>query len=250
MARPLEQAMMMAYGGLPPPFDGLNPTFAGGISRKLKTAYAGVFYTASAGLMTVLNDQSGFVRDLGAAGSNRPSTAFIGALPAIQFDGVSNVLGSAINMSTFVGLSTGYMIATVKLNNFNLGTPSYNAAPIFCDVSENMGMHFSGTNPNGTFWAEVWSGGLNQTGVPVVLNTPYVCEWRHDAGVLYSRLNGTNEQSTPAGVGAATGTLLMGGRNFTIDGYIIEAATFDTIPTLAQRNALVQNLGHWCGAAV
>jgi hypothetical protein len=61
-------------------------------------------------------------------------------------------------------------------------------------------------------------------------------------------VNGANETSV------ADGNTLMIGTSFRmggiIDGLIYEAATFATVPTLAQRDAMVQAFGRYIGAAV
>jgi hypothetical protein len=87
--------------------------------------------------------------------------------------------------------------------------------------------------------------------VPIGGN-PCVIEWRHEGGLIYQRVNGANETSTASGnTSDLTGSLRMGGNALTdrfFNGKVFEAMIYSTVPTLAERNAIVNDMMIWVGA--
>jgi len=223
------------------PFDSLSPTGLWSASRKLKSSYgSGLYYVASGGLVDTLYDQSGNARNVTAAGSSRPTATTVGSIAALQYDGVNNNL-AAITMSNFIGTSAGYMIVTARASS--IPGSSY----LVTGTGGNSNMVLSSTGP--TYISQGYDGGYkNTTGISISAGTTYVFEWRLSGGVLYSRVNGGTENSIAVGTLSSLGDLRLGHSSFA--GYILEAATFATEPTLSERNALVQAMGTYAGASV
>jgi hypothetical protein len=87
--------------------------------------------------------------------------------------------------------------------------------------------------------------------VPIGGN-PCVIEWRHEGGQIYQRVNGANETSVASGnTSDLTGVLRMGSNTFTgsfFNGKIFEAMIYSTVPTQAERDAIVSDMMIWVGA--
>jgi hypothetical protein len=92
-------------------------------------------------------------------------------------------------------------------------------------------------------------------GEQITIGTPYVVEFRHEAGVIYQRINNGVESSKASGNSALTAAFRMfagwGSSSMYFQGRIFELVTFSTsIPTAEQRAALVTNMGNWIGATI
>ena len=231
---------------LSPPLDGLSPTAAWSASRKLLTAYGGAFYTPTGTPTTVsaFLDQSGNSRDLTPPVSNGP---LIGATSPISFlyngAGAANTFlnSGALTASSFISNTAAYMIVSMQVSAFTTNTTYYANAQILQDNGQNYGLTVGGTGSSGTVYADTYSPFVSVSGI--ALNTPYVLEFRIDSGTLYLRVNGGGEVSVGASTAQGMGVLNLGGKYLSNchDGYIWEAATFNTVPTLAQRDAMAAN---------
>jgi len=231
----------------PPPLNLLSPTAAWSASRQLLSAYSGPFYNLTSGKVDTLYDQSGNSRDLTqGTGAFRPTAHTSTAAPALYFAG-SNQLAVTAALSSFITATTGYMIASVKNFNFLTHNPTQPYANAFAliDNPQNFGITFDSNSGSPLFYA-VNNGALAGS---VLAGVPYVLEVRHESGVLYNRINGSGETSASDGNTLMNGTIMrMGGGAY--NGLIYEAATFATVPTLAQRDAMVQAFGQYIGASV
>jgi hypothetical protein len=253
-ARPVMAALLAAAFGPGAPFlDGLSPTGAWSPSRKMKTAYGGALYSLTSGDVQTLYDQSGNARDFGApgGGGTLPSLDTSTAVAALRYDGAADWLkGGAL--SNFITATDAYMICSFKATGFATDTAtSYLNAALFQDDG-NIGTTTRANAGSPLLYSTNWGGGQSVQH-SIVANTAYVVETRHQGGVLYQRLNGANEQSIASGNTALSADFLnLGGRSLSTAhmGLIYEAVIFSTIPTLAERNALVQAMGSYVGASL
>ncbi len=146
------------------------------------------------------------------------------------------------------------MICSVKIASFPTDNPNgYNNAAVMSDQGQNACLTLSNNGGSPIVIANNWTGGAHQVSAPVAAGTVYVFEWRHEGGVLYLRVNGTGEVLTGAGDTIPIGGFfILGGRFLSVSysGLIYEAATFNVVPNLATRDALVQSFGTYVGAAV
>lgn len=233
--------------GAAPPLDGLTSTGAWSPSRKLYTSFGGSYYTLGTGV-SVLSDQSGNSRDLSnGTGSKQPTISGLGML----FDGNDDYLTSSAAFSNFITATDGYMIVTCKPTGFPTDNSSAFANSIVIESTpQNADMTVRNNGGSPIYYV---GSDPNYLSTSVVANTIYVMEWRHEGGVLYQRTNGAGEISMSAGNTNVSGNLNLGGRSsssISFQGIIYEAVTFSTVPSLSDRNALVQKLGLYVGASV
>lgn len=234
-------------GGGPPPLDGLSPTAAWSASRQLLTAYGGAFYNLTSGRVDTLYDQSGNSRDMTqATGATRPVIDPSVVVDALNFAG-SQQLAITTAVSNFISATDGYMIATVRNASFlsDSATPYVNSY-VLQDNGQNFGLTVRDNSGSPLYYV---GSDPNYLSASIVAGTTYVIEWRHAGGTLYQRTNGAGETSMSAGNTNVSGTIFrMGGSSF--NGLIYEAATFSSVPTLSERNAMVQAFGLYAGASV
>ena len=87
--------------------------------------------------------------------------------------------------------------------------------------------------------------------VPIGGN-PCVIEWRHEGGNIYQRVNGAGETLVASGnTSDLTSVLRMGSNTLTgsfFNGKIFEAMIYSTVPTQAERDAIVSDMMIWVGA--
>jgi hypothetical protein len=104
------------------------------------------------------------------------------------------------------------------------------------------------------FYAYNNDGNEDQVAGTTNASTAYVVEWRHEGGNVYQRVNGAGESSVASGNSTTlVNPLLLGGTaagSKSFAGKIFEAAAFSTIPSQAQRDAIVQDFGRYIGASV
>ncbi|WP_141340912.1 hypothetical protein [Bradyrhizobium sp. USDA 3458] len=234
-------------GGGSPPLDGLSPTGAWSPSRKLLTGYGGSFYALTSGEVSTLYDQSGNARNFVVTGSGATKPDLdTSTVAALSYNGVADWMQVNIAMSNFITATDAYVICSFKATGFNS-----NQTPIIQDGSQNLGQTTRSNSGSPLLASTNWGGGQSVQH-SIVANTAYVVETRHQGGVLYQRLNGSNEQSVSSGNTTLAGSLNLGGRllGTSFQGLIYEVAIFSTVPTLTQRDALVQAFGTYIGASV
>lgn len=237
----------------PTPFDGLNPTGIYSVSRKLKSAFVGSLYVVDGSMQVdTLYDQSGNGRNLGYVGSplNSPVVGCFGdnIVSAMQFTAPKILRGGAFG--NFVTATDGYIIATVRVTAI-FANPNHNTLIASNWPLNNAGLYIPTTGTQ----IEAWNNDGEHVEITIALDTVYVVEWRHESGSLYLRINGAGEVLT--GAGAMNGFSLSEPLNFGgrfiengLTGSIFEAGFFSVVPNLATRDALVQDMGTWVGAAV
>lgn len=241
-------------GGSAPPLDGLSPTGAWSVSRKLLTSFNGSFYGLTSGEVSTLFDQSGNARDFLAngGGATRPSLDNSTPVAALGYDGSADWLATGVVLSSFITATDGYMIVSCKPTGFttNNGTAYLNAT-LFQDSGGNFGSTTRANDGSPLLYSTNWGGGQVVQN-SIAADTAYVVETRHQGGNFFQRVNGANEQTIASGNTSLGGTLNLGGRSLAagFQGLIYEAAIFATIPSLVTRNALVQSFGSQAGASV
>ncbi len=234
------------------PFDGLGATGLFSVSRKLDSSFVGDLYITD-GLKRVdtLYDQSGNARDLNNVGgfSFTPSVVCFDSDPvnALQYTS-GQILRSVAAFSDFVTATDGYIIATVKVT----------AVPVvdYMLITSNWPLNPAGfyVGASGPIIAAVTNNSEAANG-SISVDTVYVFEWRHEGGLIHLRINGAGEINHSGGNinGIALSSPLNVGGQFLsngLTGYIYEAGLFSAVPNLATRDALVQDMGNWVGAAV
>lgn len=241
------------------PLDGIVTTGAWSSFRKLYTAYGGAFYNLTGNDVSTWYNQSVASRDL----VYQQTSPFIGPLvsctggrpTALQFDSItesSNFVSTA-PFADFITATDGYMIASFYNTSFTEnGSPGYNNPPIIQSSGQNAGLTVSLNSGSPLLYAGNFEPPNVDVSKSITTNVSYVGEWRHEGGTLYERLNGVGEVSTAAGPTALGGFLNVGGRftRFTITGYIWEVIIAAVVPSLSERNAMVQALGVPIGASV
>jgi hypothetical protein len=233
--------------------DGIGPTGAWSMSRKLLSNYAGAFYTdAGGGAISAWLDQSGSSRNLsqGTSGS-RPSAATAGgkSRACADFDGTDDLLTGA-TMSNFIAAGTGYLVVSALADVISTDVTSanngYQNDGIISDDGANVGILLRSTGPLAI--ANNFDGNSDDTGtVATTTGAVHVYEWRHEGGNLYLRVDGGTEASVASGNTTLTASMIVG-RNYSnqyFDGKVFEAAAFNVVPSLSQRDALVSNMLAW-----
>lgn len=244
-----------------PPGDGLTLTGAFSFSRKLLSAYEGDFYSTSGGKISAWHDQSGAGRDLSQGTADRRPTAGTGA-PNNVTCGVFNstditYLDSAANLLTefLSATGNGYMIisfigTTIDANQANVWLNE----GLVVDTGGYLGLLLKTGDAIHVYNDD---GSPQSTSTAVTEGTAYVAEWWLDGVTLYCRINGSTEVTTPSGDTDAniSGSELRVGANFfptfgsALDGKIFELMTFNAVPTLAERDALVASFKSHIGIA-
>ena len=241
------------------PLDDLSPTAAYSASRNLISAYGGARYTdAGGGVISAFLDQSGNTRNLTqATAGNRPSLATAGpnSRECIDFDGTNDILtGAAI--SNFFTNSAGYAVMSFQIDTLTSTNVSYTGVEAWGDTGGYLGVvMWDDGSASGIKRASAYNydGSQDYVGMTVDnldVDTPNVLEWRHEGGTLYLRVNGVAEYSIASGnTSSMAGALRMAAGDFNyFNAKIYEFVTFDTVPILGDRDALVDNLMAWCGA--
>lgn len=236
-----------------------DATNAGSAGRKLWSASSPTFYTATGTAVDTVTDQTGHNRTFAGSGASRPTIAQnIGpkSRPAFLFDGVDDQLVAGA-ISTFITNSAGWAAFSIQPVSFvHDDALSYRNDCIFEDGGAFAALTI---RTAGIAYAYNWDGNEDKAASgsgAIVLGTPYVLEWRHDGGNIYLRINGAAEFSVASGnTSTITGTVQIGGVNPSTptryyNGYIYEWMFAATVPTLGARNAVVKQLGKYCGANV
>lgn len=252
--------------GTPPSAPGALAQWAVSRSRVLVPGYAGPLDTISSGKVTIWNDQSGFGRDLNASSiASAPIATTSGpnsraccdfAPPDIVHVHELHTLISKVPpdiMSYLISASTGYIVVSIRPDVVTQDTPTAHlcATVLYGSNSDSMGLSL---RTGGIFYA--WNNDGTEdypvAGAVPVGGNPVVIEWWHQGGLLHQRINGAGETYSSSGNTAnLSGALTFGFGGTTgteYDGKIFEAMIYSTVPTLAQRDAIVADMRAWVGA--
>lgn len=238
-----------AAGGAPP-LDGLTPTGAWSASRKLLTAYAGSLYSLSSGAVATLYDQAGAGRDFAQATENKRPAIQANPVDGLLFDGAGDGLVTTAKASDLLSASQGYIIVSMRPtgfpSNFGIGAAALNSV-VFEAENLNVGIVVSANSGSPAAFSVNYPVAVQSS---ITTDVPYVVEWRNDGSNLYQRVNGV-EVSTPSSDPSLLDAVVrMGGNEYYFKGCIFEAATFNVVPDLTTRNALVKSFGSHIGAAI
>jgi hypothetical protein len=251
--------VLVSGGGGTTPLDGFSPTGAWSFSRKLLTAYAGGFYSATASAVNTLNDQSGGGHNLfdGGNSSHSPTATTAGpnSRACATWNGAGNYLQTIGNLlSSFISGSSGFVvISALPTAIVNTAGNPWGGDPLWNDDGfQNTGMYLKNIS-GGVGYSYNWDTAARVTpnSAVVTLGVPHVFVWRHDSGVLYFSMDGGAETSIAAGTNTAvpsTGFYLGGDGAVTFTGKIFEVATWTTVPNAIDRATIIASFKSWCGA--
>lgn len=236
--------------------DGLSPTGAWSMGRKIVSAYGGSFYSTTSGNVSSLHDQSGNGRDLAPSTETtrpQPTTAGPSGRACAQFDGSNDFLNSgAVAISSFISVSAGYVIASVIVDDIttNASNPWENDKIWTAGgaTTANVGFVFKSA-PTGH--AYNWDGNADiTTHTSFPLDTVVVCEWKHTGGQLYGRVNaGTWGQVASGNTTTLSSPLRIAhGDSVFTELKLFEFATFNAALTEEQENAVCSNFMAYIGA--
>jgi hypothetical protein len=243
--------------GSGPPLAGVTPTGAWSFGRAIVPGYASSFYTENTAKIDSLKDQSGNARNLDQTTAARRPVIGTGG-PNSRACGVFNstdntylTTSGSDPLSDFITNSAGYAIVsfigtTIDTNQANV----WQNEGLLADTQGFMGLFLK---TGDAIHCYNWDTASRSNSTAVTETTTYVAEWRHDGGTVYCRLNGSTEVSAVSGnTGGMTGLLRIGngqpgGSGAALDGKIFELATFSTVPSLAERDAMVASFKAWVG---
>jgi hypothetical protein len=168
----------------------------------------------------------------------------------LNFDGVDDTMVNG-NTNTFIAAADGYVIAAFFADDTSSNNVAIQANDaIFADDFSGMGVYIKAGNLQGLNW----DGGNDvTTAEPVSISTMYIIEWWHTGGVLSTRLSSAalgTARTVASGNTSGTTQLSIGKSGSALyDGKLAEMATFNVVPSGAERDALVTNLKTYYGAA-
>lgn len=245
---------------IPAALDGLSPTGAWSRSRDLLTSFTSARDSLSGSDIISITDQTGNGRHMtdGGVSGRRPAATTAGpnSRECADFDGSTDFLDTASDLDNFIDGTSSFVIISCMLDAVTLNNAAtYNNHCIIGDRSQFYGLYaknVGGTTP--TFLGYNWDGAQRApSGGALATGTPYVVTLRFQQSntTFYISVNGGAEVGASSnGTITLTGDLAMGlsGASTFLNGKIFEAATFATVPSLAQRNALIANFMDWVGA--
>ena len=246
------------------PLDGLGATSAFSLSRDLLTSFiGGTRYTTLSGTINKVTDQTGgagprdFMTDEVSAHEAVVDVAGTNARTAMSFDGVNDYMsmtGSA-PLSSIITVSTGYVICSCVVDAASTtdATSAQGNDAIFADSSNVMGVY--AFNTAGAHSVRGYNNDGNAdapTAHPITVGAAIVVEWKHASGNVMTRLNGGSWNSTASGNTAnLIGSLAIGakvaGTPQYLDCRIAELATFNSLLTTPQEDALAADFLSWIG---
>jgi hypothetical protein len=241
------------------PLNGLSGvTAAWSPSRKLLSAWGGSLYTLSGGDIATILDQTGNSRDFSdSAALTLPalSTAGTNGRACADFDGVNDVLQvDTVALSNFISNTTGYILATAIIDAITTNAANIESNDcLFSDNGGNFGFHFkNGGGATYTGHGYNWDGNRDvTTHASFPLGSLVVCEWWHESGTVWSRINKGTKQSAASGNSTVTSTLqLMRASVASVrtDGKFFEMFTANVVPSDPVKDALVDDFTLWPGA--
>jgi hypothetical protein len=211
----------------------------------LDEAAAAAHIGGGSGFVRTLYDQSGNARTfVQATTASQPAYATgIGpqSRPAADFDGVDDVLASAATLDNLFNNDAGYAVVSVLVDGLSRNNAvSYNNHAVWTDAGVYAGVFVRVGPINYSF---NWDGGEDKAAGSFSTGSVVVFEWRHQGANLYQRVDGANEtDSSGSGVTTTlTGALQLGGL-VGVDGKILDFITYDAVPDLATRDAIVAGL--------
>jgi hypothetical protein len=258
----LKCTVAVSSGGSSP---GTGAIWAVSRSRVLIPGYAGDLDDVVSGGVDILYDQSGNGRDISATSSGaRPiaTTSGPNSRECCDFSPSSPSVGHLLHMtggdqvSDLMSVSTGYMVMSIRPDAVSQNSStSYNNAPLLnCGpFTSNMVLFVRSV---GLLSAYNWDGTEDKAAsaslaVPIGGN-PCVIEWRHEGGQIYQRVNGANETNVASGNTTSLAYPLRlgygGATGLFYNGKVFEAMIYGTVPTQAERDAIVQDMMIWVGA--
>lgn len=250
----------VTFEGLSPPLDALAATVMGAYSvgRPLFSSFNGARIVGSGTVSSWINQKAG-----GAPAFDQATTAYQPTLvnagpknvPALDFidgaPGTGNSMQSGFTSNHIVAAS-GYIVVSFIADVIDANTTIYYNECLLGDSGANLGIYLKAGDTINSYMSD---GASKTSAVAVTEGLPYVVEWRHEAGTLYLRVNGETETSVAAGNTAGISSVFRIGSwqipptiASSLDGKIFEIVTFATVPTLAERNALVANMKSYVGA--
>jgi hypothetical protein len=242
---------------------GTSAVWAVSRSRNLVPTYSGPWDSVIFGNVDILYDQSGFGRNLTAISSAaRPiattsgpnSRACCDFSPASAASGQTMDTDASDPVSELITASAGYMVVSIRADSVSQdsSTAHLNAnILVFGGFQGGLtlrtgGILYAYNNDGNEDRASSASGA-----VPIGGN-PCVIEWRHQGGNVYQRVNGANETMVASGnTSDLTGVLRLGSNTTTgsfFNGKVFEAMIYSTVPTQAERDAIVADMMLWVGA--
>lgn len=239
------------------PLDGTTPTGAWSLSRALRSAYGGAFYTIDTGIDRIY-DQSGNAYDFtNATDASQPALVTAGPNSRAAADFSSDALFGTTS-SNLINVGDHYMIMSLLVDAVNLNSATLSTNDIVLGFPgtttprKGIMLRNSGTPKRIYGLCNGGAGNLGAARDEVTLGTALVVEYRQEGGTLYCRVNGGTETSQAAGDSFALNTngCWIGGRGASdqfFDGKIFEFATFKTIPNSGARDALVADMKAWVG---
>lgn len=265
-------------GAYSPTTPGALAQWAVSRSRILVPGYAGPLDAITSGTVTIWYDQSGHQRDLIVNSTSSAPLAITSGpnsreccdfSPSPTVGSVGHEMHSWSGgtppdlLSDVMSVSTGYMVASIRPDTvgqnsasehlnagvFNCGGPSY----ANCGIGLRTGGIYYAFNNDGSGSVSIVGGHPDAVfGTVPVGGNPCVVEWWHEAGLLHQRVNGGAETSIASGnTLSITYPIRMGYGGLSglfYDGKIFEAMIYSSVPTLAQRNAIVADMMAWVGA--
>lgn len=247
-------------GGGVAPLDGLsNVTAAFSTSRKLLSTYNGAFYTVSSGIiLSLVKNQVSGANDMQANGG---AVTIVNSGPnskaAVIFAGVAGSNCTTVGLqavSNWLTVSNAYIVCAAQPTTFPSNSGQSQDCQLCADVNTN-GLYFGMyLRNNNTYTAFNWDGNGDVATTAITTNTPYIFEWWHTGGSVFSRINGVGSgTSTASGnTQSMTNAACWGGNVATqplVSGSaIFECVYFNATPNSTIRDALVANMKTWIGA--
>ncbi len=239
------------------PLDGFTTGLTGtwSMSRKMLSNYAangGDFYHTTSSAVDIIYDQSGNSRNItdGGVAARRPavSTAGSNSIACADFDGSTDSLSGAA-ISNFGTSSNFYLIITAVIDSVTLNNSlMYQNDLLMGDAGVFQGIYLRNNGPNA--FGYNWDGSAGGDGGNTSFTTGavHVFEWRHEGGVVYMTVDGTEVSASSGNTTTMTGLLSFFGRGTQFaNGKMFEAATWSTVPSSGDRTTIRNAFKNYAG---
>jgi hypothetical protein len=245
---------------------GATAVWAVSRSRALVPTYAGPWDSVIGGRVDVLYDQSGHGRDLSASiSSARPiaTTSGPNSRACCDFSPSGSSVGHLLQgdvgdpVSELLTASAGYIVISIRPDAVSQDTPTAHLNAGLLNWGPFGAVAGLSVQSGGILYAYNNDGSEDKAAsalaaVPIGVGNPCVVEWRHDGGNIYQRINGANETFVSSGnTTDLTEPIRMGFGGITgtfYNGKVFEAMIYSTVPTQAERDAVVSDMMIWVGA--